>query len=345
MRAVRLGKCGCNVRSDASRGVMVEQSKQTPGLLSVCIPVYNFTVVDTVGRFLAEADRQSLNVEIVIFDDCSDPFYAQKNATLAEYSRVRYLPLVENMGRSRIRNRLADYANGEWLLFLDCDMEPIYTNFLSRYFSAMSDQVDVVCGGVSFGSKPHDKQMQLRWKHEMRWVRQREVLQLHDPALRVEVGNFMIRRELYGRCGFDENLTGYGQEDRVFVYRLSQMRARVQFIDNPTNHLGQERNEVFLRKVEESTVNMVRVWNANPEMHASMLRGNRRLLFVVTLQRMRLLWALLLSFRVSKKMLRRRLERGYSWLSSLRYYQTCCIAEAFVKPNLNMYRGTRRLRR
>lgn len=317
---------------------MAEKNSQTPGLLSVCIPVFNFTVVDTVERFLAEADRQSLSVEIVIFDDCSDTFYTQKNALLAEYDRVRYLPLVENIGRSKIRNRMADYANGEWLLFLDCDMTPAYTNFLQRYFNSMNGQVDVVCGGVSYGARPQDKRLQLRWKHEMYWVRQREHLMRRDVALGVETGNFMIRRELYSRVGFDESLTGYGQEDKVFVYTLSHMKARIAFIDNPTNHLGQEPNDAFLRKIEESSVNMVRIWNANPNMQRSTLHGNKRFRFVVMLHRLHLLRLWLLPFRLFRGTLQRRLEAGYSWLSSLRYYQMSCIAEAFMKPNLSMLR-------
>lgn len=315
--------------------MMAEQNRQTAGLLSVCIPVYNFPVVDTVGRFLAEIERQSLNVEIIVFDDGSNSYTIKQDAVLSEYEGVRYLPLIENIGRSKIRNRLADYASGEWLLFLDCDVDPVYTDFLSRYISAMSSQVDVVCGGITFGGKPAEREKLLRWKFDRHWIKQRERLVLRDAALRVETGNFMIRSELYARCGFDEKIQGYGQEDKVFTYNLSQMQARIQFIDNPTKHLGEEPNDVFLRKIDDSTLNRIRVWNANPQLRPGMLRGDRRLLFVVVLHRFCLLWVLLLSFRLFRKGLRKRLERGSSWLSSLRYYHTCRIAEAFVAPNLN----------
>ena len=51
-----------------------EVNEQIPGLLSVCIPVFNFSVIDTVKQLLDEMNAQGLNVEVVVFDDCSQPF-------------------------------------------------------------------------------------------------------------------------------------------------------------------------------------------------------------------------------------------------------------------------------
>ncbi len=312
---------------------------QIPGLLSVCIPVFNFNVTDTVKLLLNEVNAQGLNVEVVVFDDCSQPIYEQWNASLSDYDRVRYLPLLTNIGRSKIRNRLADYARGEWLLFLDCDMQPVYSDFLMRYFSAMSGAVDVVCGGVMFENKPQDKWSQLQWRYRKCSVRQRDLLLRRDPASGVEVGNFMIRHSLYNCVGFDEDLAGYGQEDKVFVYTLSRMKARVQFIQNPTEHLGKDKNDKFLLNIEASSVNMVRVWNKDPQLRKYIARGNRHLMFVVTMQRLHLLGVLLLVLRMLRVGLQRRLEAGYALLSSLRFYQMCCIAEAFARPNLHDLHG------
>lgn len=311
------------------------QENRVPGMLSVCIPVYNFTVVKTVDKFLAEIERDRENVEVVVFDDGSDTLTINSNAALAEYGNVRYLPLIQNMGRSKIRNRLADFAKGEWLLFLDCDMSPVYSNFLARYINSMTGQVDVVCGGVTFGSKPEDRGQILRWKYDRRWIRLRKQLLRRDPALRLETGNFMIRYSVYARCGFDESLEGYGQEDKVFAYNLSQLKARIQYIDNPAEHLDKETNEVFLSKIDGLTLNRIRVWNANPQMRRSMLRADSSLLLVATLHRLGLLWLLNATFRIWRIGLRERLKAGSSWLGSLRYYQICTLAEAFVAPNLS----------
>lgn len=313
---------------------MSEQDCRVPGLLSVCIPVYKKTVVGTVRRMLAEIEKHALNVEVVVFDDYSDADTIRANAVLAEYEGVRYLPLLQNLGRSKIRNRLADFSHGEWLLFLDCDMEPIYSDFLQRYINAMAIHVDVVCGGVTFSKEPRSRDMILRWKHNRYWIRQRKRFVHRDPMMRLETGNFMIRHEKYAQCGFDESIEGYGQENKVFAYSLGRLSARIQYIDNPTMHLDDEDNEKFLDNIDRSTVNCIKVWNSKPDMRPSMLRGDKRLLFVVIMHRVGLLWLLNATFRLWRVALRRRLELGASWLSSLRYYQICTLAEAYVAPNI-----------
>lgn len=292
-------------------------------------------MVDTVKRFLVEADSWGLEVEVVLFDDCSRTFYQEKNASLATLDpRVRYLPLIENVGRSRIRNRMADYATGNWLLFLDCDMMPIYPNFLARYFEAMQSQADVVCGGVVYEPKPTDRQFHLQWRVEKRqhWHRQR--FRKQSEALALETGNFMIRTELYQRVRFDESLSGYGQENRLFALALDALEVPLKWIDNPTRHLGRENNVEFLQKIEESTVNLVRVWHANPTYRPMMMKTSRQLWAVTWLRRLRLLPLLGLFFRWRRLSLRKRIARGPRFLWPLRVYQFCYLADALRRPNL-----------
>ncbi|PIE84572.1 MAG: hypothetical protein CSA07_00490 [Bacteroidia bacterium] len=304
-------------------------------MISICIPVYNFVVVDTVSALLQEADQRGLPVEVVLFDDHSMPYYEQQNRVLRERPEVKYLPLIENIGRSRIRNRMADLATGEWLLFMDCDMAPYDGGFLRKYAEMVASEHDVVCGGVYSGERPDDPQLMLRWRSDkLRAKHQKWLLQNTDRLL-ISTGNFMIRREVYQRVRFSESLTGYGQEDQLFALELARMGSSVVWIDNPTLHLGEEPNEEFFAKMEQSLVNLVRVWNANPDFHREMLRASRRLRAIHLLKCLRLSRPLRCLFRMARSHLRRYILSGRRSMMCFSLYQSGYLMEAFSVPNLN----------
>lgn len=308
-------------------------------MISICIPVYNFNVVDTVRRLLEQADRHNVEVEVVIFDDRSLSYYEETNRALRDDPRVRYLPLIENMGRSRIRNCLADYAQGDWLLFMDCDMEPADASYLHRYEEQTHAQVDVVCGGVDYGARPQAKANLLRWRAELRRKRAYERMQRISLLAHVTTGNFLVRRETFQRVRFNENLQGYGQEDQLFSLELARMGARVTYIDNPMVHLGYESNEEFLRKSEESLVNQVCIWNANPNFHRQLFQVSPRLRAAVLLRRMRLWWVILLPFYFLQGVLRRAVLRGDRWMGFFHFYQTGYLLMALRMSNLRPLLG------
>lgn len=304
------------------------------GLLSICVPIYDFVVTDTVARFLAEADAYGLNVEIVAIDDHSRAPYADKNAQIAEDARVRYLPLLENVGRSRIRNLLADYARGEWLLFMDCDMVPEYDDYLRRYISCMEQEVDVVSGGVHYGPQPDTSKLLLRWRYEMFMQRLLSRASRYSDVNRVTTANFLIRRRVYQRVRFNEGLSGYGQEDRLFNLQLIKRKVRMKHIDNPMRHLGQEDNEKFLLKIHESTRNLVRVWNANPEDRPTMVWASPRLRVIRFLRRLGLDRLLSSLFMALRGRLQQRILCGRMPMFLLSFYQTGYLTYVLRRPAL-----------
>ncbi|PID90169.1 MAG: hypothetical protein CSA97_04310 [Bacteroidetes bacterium] len=304
-------------------------------MISICLPVYNFVVVDTVNALLKEADQRNLDVEIILFDDHSMPYYEQQNRILRGRPEVKYLPLIENIGRSRIRNRMADLATGDWLLFMDCDMAPCHSTFLKKYADMTAGDYDVVCGGVYTGERPSDSQLMLRWRFDnLRAKHQKWLLQNTDRFL-ISAGNFMVRREVYQHVRFSESLTGYGQEDQLFALELASAGSTAIWIDNPTIHLGEEPNEEFFAKIEQSLVNLVRVWNANPDFHREMLRTSKRLKVIYTLKRLRLTRPLRFLFRMVKGRLRSYILSGRRSMTFFSMYQSGYLMEVFSMPNLN----------
>ena len=90
-------------------------------LVSIITPTYN------CGCFIAETIESVLkqtykNWELLIVDDCSTDntsqivkYYVEKD------SRIKYFKLTENMGAAITRNIAMEYAQGEFIAFLDSD--------------------------------------------------------------------------------------------------------------------------------------------------------------------------------------------------------------------------------
>ena len=100
--------------------------------LSILIPVYQENCIKLVSDLLNQTKRLSIDSEILVFDDCS-PIKCEDNRTLSDMERVTYRELEQNIGRSKIRNLLADTASGDVLIFLDGDSGIVREDFIQKY--------------------------------------------------------------------------------------------------------------------------------------------------------------------------------------------------------------------
>src|SRR5688572_12330280 len=89
--------------------------------LSILIPIYNQDVLQLVSELLTQCRQITTRFEIILYDDASKDKYRKRHRYLNEEPEVRYVELRENIGRAAIRNRLAQDANFNYLLFLDND--------------------------------------------------------------------------------------------------------------------------------------------------------------------------------------------------------------------------------
>ena len=98
-------------------------------MLSILIPTYNYDCRRLVSDLYQQAEQAGIEYEIIVADDASPTYiYKEKNREINHLPNCRLIELQENVGRSRIRNRLADEALHEWILFMDCDAEVISKN-------------------------------------------------------------------------------------------------------------------------------------------------------------------------------------------------------------------------
>jgi len=228
-------------------------------MISVCIPVYNSLIRDLVVNLIRQEYAEQYITEILCFDDQSDTINQEENKRDLAFGKVRYHILDQNVGRSRIRNLLAEEAKGKYILFLDDDVLPISSSFLKQYVQALS-MASVVCGGHIYREDPPEYHAHyLHWFYgSQREVRLAKDRQLH-PYDAFMSGNFLIERELFLDIKFEERIRSYGHEDTVFGLQLKELNIEILHLDNPVYHDGLEDATKFLSKHRDATANLLQL--------------------------------------------------------------------------------------
>jgi hypothetical protein len=231
-------------------------------MLSILIPVYNYDVLPLVSELVKQCNAIGINFEIICFDDASQEFLID-NEKMNQFDNVSYSILKQNIGRSSIRNLLAKKAIYENLLFLDADTIPISDSFISNYISHISNSEKVIYGGILYeSSKPLQEQI-LRWIYG----RKREALNVTErtknPYISFLTLNFLIKKSVFSKVRFNENIPNLRHEDTLFSFELKQNQIEIIHIENPVYHLGIENSETFLRKSEEAVIGLKNLVNSN----------------------------------------------------------------------------------
>ena len=91
-------------------------------MISILIPTYNYNITRLVADLHQQALDTYVDFEIIVIEDGSTLF-VEDNKAVNDFEFCRYIILSENIGRSAVRNKLADEAKFGHLLFMDCDAE------------------------------------------------------------------------------------------------------------------------------------------------------------------------------------------------------------------------------
>jgi glycosyltransferase involved in cell wall biosynthesis len=229
-------------------------------MVSVLIPVYNQEVKALVFELRRQCSGLNVPFEVICLDDGSKEEFKTVNRALTGEANIIYEELTVNLGRSGIRNELVKRAQFPWLWFLDCDADATVNPDLAKNFWAKKGENTLISGGRIYQKeKPSDRSLYLHWL----WGSERELL---DPGLRMKnlvtsflSNNFLLHKSILEKVGFDETMTGYGYEDTLFAAELVKAGYKIQHIKNPVMHIGLEPADVFLKKIEESLLNLLRL--------------------------------------------------------------------------------------
>ena len=222
-------------------------------MLSVLTPTHNYNIATLVEEIHSQLSKTDTVFEIVCLDDHSTNLETiHQNQRINSFSNASYTIVPENIGRSRIRNLLAQKANYDWLLFLDADVIPVANDFITKYVETISDEKEVIYGGILYQEEKPKQENVLRWvygkEREALSVKQRE----EASYLRFLTLSFLIKKNVFEKVKFNEDIPNARHEDTLFANDLKHAEVHLTHIHNPVYHLGLDTSAEFIRKSMES---------------------------------------------------------------------------------------------
>ncbi len=245
--------------------------------LSILIPVYNCDVRPLVEALRQQADALEWAVEILCWDDASLPEFQNINAPLGQLPGVIYRLMPENLGRSRIRNRLAEAARYDYLLFMDGDSEVARADYLEQYRLHCAPDRLLYGGRIYQPDPPEVSELKFHWHYGRSREVQRAETRQKQPYHSFMTNNFLIPKALFAPIQFDERLLQYGHEDTLFGLELQRRGIPILHLDNPLIHAGLEPAETFLRKSELAIENLAFLYQEGSLRETRLLRAFERL--------------------------------------------------------------------
>ncbi|MFT7352803.1 MAG: glycosyltransferase involved in cell wall biosynthesis [Flavobacterium sp.] len=225
-------------------------------MLSVLIPTYNYNTFSLVKEMHQQLTFEAISFEIICLDDGSKTSLNVKNEQINTLSFSSFKSLEKNVGRSAIRNLLADTAKYKWLLFLDADVIPVRSNFVKNYIACFKTDKTVFCGGILYQNKKENVGL-LRYKYGKKHEEISSQRRNKNAEKYFFTSNFLIQKSIFEVLRFDENLTQYGKEDLLFSRQLTQKSYRIEHLNNEVYHLGLDENKLFVSKTKKAMENLV----------------------------------------------------------------------------------------
>lgn len=239
-----------------------------------------------------------IDAEVVVMDDgSSDASTVEQNRAISNIEHCTFIRNESNAGRATVCNKLAAVAHGRWLVFLDADVFPTTTNFVSEYASATS-QASIVGGGVRYRTDSTICPLRLMFglHSEVSTAAERN----KNPYKSFVTANVMMSAEVMQHVHFAEDIKQYGYEDLLMGKELQNRGYTVMHIDNPVFHDDKDTSEQFLQKTRTSLHTLRAISNKIGDKS----RINNA---YMQLKTWHLLWAMRIFFRATRKPFERNL--------------------------------------
>lgn len=235
--------------------------------LSILIPIYNYDIQLLIKSLLFQLKEIDFKWEILLSDDASNQDIKNKNKEFIESINkfnVKLFYQKKNIGNAGNRNYLINYAQYDWILFLDADVLPVNDNFIKKYITQIQNtDKEIIAGNIIYDQNnplPH----LLRWKYG----KSKEEVGLFErqkhPIIHLRGANFAIKKKLILHNNFPILKEKYGFVDTRFFLQFHKNQVNV--IENPVYHLGIESNEVFLKKTKSAIKNALFLMKTNDKL-------------------------------------------------------------------------------
>jgi len=285
----------------------MHDNNRTNPTINVCIPVYNFDVRPLVYSLLADMDEHT---GLILIDDASDTKYKLLNAELQDKNLI-WIELKQNVGRSKIRNLFLQYAQHDYLLFLDCHTLIIpNSKLIQTYRNHIQPSTSVLCGGQKYPDNMPSSQHSLSWlygQEEMRDADERN----KKPNHSFKTNNFLINKNLLAIQPFDERITDYGHEDTLYAIDLYRRGIEITHIDNFVLNADIDTNKQLIEKTEASIRTLIKIQGFYNDPHL-LTTFIRLLTFARKIERFRLVCMFRLGYKIFGMQIRKYLTESKS---------------------------------
>lgn len=230
-------------------------------MLSVLIPTYNYDVSPLVTAIQKEANTLKINYEIIVLEDGSN----EHITTNFNCKNIKVIVLQNNVGRILARQKLAETAQFDWLLFLDADVLPKSKNYIKDYIKHLSSTINCITGGIAYKQETPNKNHILRWKYGKTKEEVPAKIRNKKPYKSVSFGNFAIQKELFLLLNKKISSNLYG-EDNHFGALLKTNNYKVLHINNEVYHLGIDKNIDYIKKNEDATLSLLSLYKKRKQL-------------------------------------------------------------------------------
>ena len=237
-------------------------------MLSVLTPFLGDDPSGLIAAIQDQASRLHVPVEIVVLDDgTGDEALAQRLVEQVQGLAIpaAFVQLAANEGRAAARNRLAQFARGRHILFLDSDTVPDRADFLLAYAEMIeADDPPLVIGGFSLIQASQAPEFDLhRAMATLLDCMPAHVRQV-EPWRFVYGANILVRRDVMQAVPFNPEYRAWGWEDQEWGMRVAE-RWPILHVDNTVSHMGLDRVETLLDKYASSGANFHKILADHPE--------------------------------------------------------------------------------
>ena len=244
-------------------------------MISILIPTKDYDCHQLIEELHRQGEACGIPYEILLGEDGTSAENLHKNIIADTLTNCRRIISDCNIGRSQIRNLLADNAIYPHIIFIDSDAVVEKPDYLQSYIDTIKNH-DVICGGLYHCRHNGNKLLSLRFKYEKKADKKRNAaIRSIKPYNNFTTFNFAIRKELFMSILFNIQIEEYGYEDVLFGKELERRGIKILHIDNKLLHNGLEENSIFLKKTEQSIKTLVQIEDLIDE--TALLNASRKI--------------------------------------------------------------------